>query len=265
MYARPTDEEHRIGLILPSCHTTLESELPELLRRQRFASDDRFTLHATRLRLPAPTPQTLAATLPATEAAIDLLCDAQVDAIVHGCVATVMCAGRGAIHHAQARMLSHAASLGRMPPTVLTAAGALLHALEALHAQRIALIAPHASALTARLAAVIADHGIEVAATRSLGVSDVSLVGLLAPHNLLPVAATMDLANCDALVLSACTQMPSLAVIEEAEQRFGLPVISASTSTAFMLLHRMGIRPQIGHAGLLLRGLMQPARDTATC
>lgn len=265
MYARTSDEEHRIGLILASHHTTLESELPELLRRQRFASDDRFTLHATRLRMPVPSPQALAATMRSTEDATDLLCDAQVDAVVHGCVPTMMCAGRAAMRTAQAHLLSHAAAHSRMPPVVLTAAGALLQALEALHAQRIALIAPHPAALTARLAAVIGEHGMEVATTRSLGVADATMVGLLTPHNLLPVAATMDLSKCDALVISACTQMPSLPVIEEAEQRFGLPVISATTATAFALLHRLGIRPQIGHAGLLLRGLMQPAREAATC
>lgn len=265
MYARPCDEEHRIGLILPSFHSTLESELPELLRRQRFASDDRFTVHATRLRLPAPSPQSLAATAGETEDAIDLLCDAQVDAIVHGCVPTVLCAGRDAMRSTQSRLMSHAASLGRMPPAVMTAAGALLQSLDALHARRIGLITPHAATVTAREAAVIAEHGVEVATTRSLGVDDAAMVGLLTPHNLLPVAATMELASCDALVLSACAQMPSLAVIEEAEQRFGLPVISAATATAFALLHRLGIRPQIGHAGLLLRGLMQPMREAATC
>jgi maleate isomerase len=64
----------------------------------------------------------------------------------------------------------------------------------------------------------------------------------------------MDLGGSQALVLSACVQMPSLPVIEEAEQRFGLPVISAATASAFELLNLLDIEPKIRDAGSLLRG-----------
>jgi maleate isomerase len=63
----------------------------------------------------------------------------------------------------------------------------------------------------------------------------------------------------DALVLSACVQMPSLQAIDEVEQRVGLPVISAATCTAFAMLVALGLEPVVPNAGHLLSGrLLQP-------
>jgi maleate isomerase len=63
----------------------------------------------------------------------------------------------------------------------------------------------------------------------------------------------MDLTKTDVLILSACVQMPSLPLIEPTEAEFGLPVLSASTATAFMLLGRLGLPTVLPAAGHLLR------------
>jgi maleate isomerase len=60
--------------------------------------------------------------------------------------------------------------------------------------------------------------------------------------------------DVDAVVLSACVQMPSLAVIEAAEQRLGLPVLSAATATLFQVLDRLELATWVPGAGHLLSG-----------
>jgi len=47
--------------------------------------------------------------------------------------------------------------------------------------------------------------------------------------------------------------MPSLPLIEPAEAEFGLPVLSASTATAFTLLGRLDLPTVLPAAGHLLR------------
>ncbi|MHB8274243.1 MAG: hypothetical protein ACYDC9_05685 [Dermatophilaceae bacterium] len=42
---------HRIGLIVPSSNTTMETEIPELLRRQQEHGQDTFTFHSSRMRM----------------------------------------------------------------------------------------------------------------------------------------------------------------------------------------------------------------------
>lgn len=41
----------RIGMIVPSSNTTMETEIPALLRSQENNAGDRFTFHASRSRL----------------------------------------------------------------------------------------------------------------------------------------------------------------------------------------------------------------------
>ncbi|WP_435056526.1 hypothetical protein [Streptomyces noursei] len=58
----------------------------------------------------------------------------------------------------------------------------------------------------------------------------------------------------DALVLSACVQMPSLAAIQPVEDAAGLPVLSAATATAYRVLGELGLATHVPGAGRLLSG-----------
>ncbi|MFF0630703.1 hypothetical protein [Streptomyces sp. NPDC004296] len=41
----------RVVLLVPSSHTTMEKEVPEVLRRVAAATGDRFTFHSSRMRM----------------------------------------------------------------------------------------------------------------------------------------------------------------------------------------------------------------------
>jgi maleate isomerase len=78
-------------------------------------------------------------------------------------------------------------------------------------------------------------------------------VGRIDGDRIMAAAAELDLRETDALVLSACVQMPSLDLVQTAEQRFGVPVVTASTAGAFTLLQELGLAPALPGAGALLR------------
>ena len=61
------------------------------------------------------------------------------------------------------------------------------------------------------------------------------------------------------LVLSACVQMPSLDLVQRAENEFGLPVISAATAGAYSILRSLGLPVDVPGAGALLRA------DSVSC
>jgi maleate isomerase len=46
--APQTPNSSRVGLIVPSSNTTMETELPELFRRQSEATGHRYTFHSAR-------------------------------------------------------------------------------------------------------------------------------------------------------------------------------------------------------------------------
>lgn len=234
---------YRVGMIVPSSNTTMETELPELLRRQHRPGHHRFSIHSARLRPQQETP----------DGALEALGDAQVDAILHACLVGVMSAGRHCICDTHTRLSERAAAACGRPVSVITSAGALVSGLKALSASKVTLIAPYRKAQTAQVCAALGEYGIEVVQSRSLEVMDNVQVGRLDQAKLLSIASQLDYSGSQALVLSACVQMPSLDVIEEAEQKLGLPVISVATACAFELLNRLDIEPCMAGAGSLLR------------
>ena len=158
-----------------------------------------------------------------------------------------MAAGRGA--HLRAEKRISEASGGR---PVVTSAGALVDGVHSLGAQRVALIAPYLPALTTLLIDYLAGHAIEVVDSLSLGVADNCAVGRLDASHLPRLTDRLDLRRADAIVLSACVQMPSLPAIDAAQERTGLPVLSAATATARALLDVLDVPAEIPGGGALL-------------
>jgi maleate isomerase len=240
---------YRIGLIVPSSNVTMETEIPELLRRREQHYPERFTFHSARMRMTQVTPEALAAMDAHSERCAAELADAECDALGYACLVAVMASGPGAHEHSE-RRLAHAA--GDATP-VVTSAGALLDGVRTLGARRVAMITPYLPELTAEVVDYLAEAGIDVVDAISLGVANNHTVGRLDPAALVPLIDRLDLTRADALVLSACVQMPSLAAIPAAEQRSGLPVFTAATATTRALLDRLGLRPDIPGGGALLR------------
>lgn len=249
--SNPAKHPYRIGMIVPSSNVTMETEVPVLLRRQPGHDAVGFTFHAARVRLRQVTPDALRAMNDAARDAVDLLGDAQVDAILYACLVATMYGGKAGVQTTTETLVGQARAAGTQP-AVITSAGSLITALQALNARTITLIAPYRQELTRKVSQTIDEYGITVRQTHSLEVADNAAVGRLDPANLLAIASRMDLSGSDALVLSACVQMPSLTVLAEAEQRFGLPVISAATASVYTLLTSLGMEPAIPNAGCLL-------------
>jgi maleate isomerase len=236
----------RVGLIVPSSNVTMETELPQLFSRH----PGQATFHSARMRMTSVTPEALALMNAHGRRCAAELADADCDVLAYACLVAVMASGPGAHAAAEADLVEAAG--GATP--VVTSAGALIEGIRALGARRVAMIAPYAPALTDRVVAYLADAGIEVVDAISLNVTDNRAVGRLDPAGLVPLTDRLDLTRADALVLSACVQMPSLPALSAAEQRTGLPALSAATATAHALLRSLRMDPVLPDAGALLSG-----------
>ncbi len=222
----------RIGLIVPSSNVTMETELPELFTRHGEATGRRFSFHSARMRMTSVTPEALAAMNAQGLRCAAELADAECDVLAYACLVAVMASGPGA--HQRAEESLRAAAGGRTP--VVTSAGALVEGIHALHAEHVAMITPYAPPLTAKVVDYLADAGIEVVDEVSLNMPDNRAVGRLDPRNPLRLLERLDLRRAEALVLSACVQMPCLDAIEDAQNLTGLPTLSAATATADAVL-----------------------------
>ncbi len=246
--------DHRIGMIVPSSNLTMETELPRMLRaREDAVPEDRFVFHSSRMRMKHVTPEELVRMNAQTERASLELADARPHVVTSACLVAIMAQGAGYHCHAEAQITGVMEREGLDIP-VVSSAGALLRGLEALGARRIAMVTPYLKPLTKLVADYIEDAGIEVLDALSLEVSDNLEVAQLDPIGLLEHWRKVNTADADALVLSACVQMPSLPAIQPVEDEAGLPVLSAATATVFTVLTELGLAPRVPNAGRLLSG-----------
>jgi len=240
----------RIGLIVPSSNVTIETELPALLARHESGP---FTFHGSRMRMQEVSEEGLRTMNVQRERCVAELNDASCDSLVYGCLVAIMAQGPGEHRRVMAAIKEQLSDQASMP-VLVTSADALIEAVKALGAKRVALVTPYLKPIAQRVVDYIKAEGVEVTDWVALEEPDNAAVARISGERILAAARTLDLTKADALILSACVQMPSLPLIEPAEAEFGLPVLSAVTATAFTLLRRLGLPTKIPGAGRLLRG-----------
>jgi maleate isomerase len=245
---------HRIGLIVPSSNTTIETELPAMLARQSRCTGTQFTFHSSRAVLHEVDPESLHRMVEQADRCVHELADARVDAFAYACLVALMARGPGAHEEVERRIDELARAIPGYHPAVTSSAGALVRAIQGLGLGKLAILTPYVEKLTEQVVAYLEAYGLTVVDAMSLGVSDNLAVGRLDPSALPDLAAQMDTSNADAVVISACVQMPSLAAIPTAERRLDLPVLSAATATVWDLLGRLGLERCVPGGGVLLEG-----------
>ncbi|WP_327579037.1 maleate cis-trans isomerase family protein [Streptomyces sp. NBC_00145] len=244
----------RVGMIVPSSNTTMETEIPAMLRAREEVLPERFTFHSARMRMQHVTPEELRAMDQQADRCATELADARVDVLAYACLVAIMAQGTGYHRSCEAR-LSGVAELetGTATP-VVSSAGALVEALHHVGARRVSVIAPYVKPLTQLVCNYVESEGFEVHDAISLEVADNLEVGRLDPADLVDLARKVNTTGADALVLSACVQMPSLPAVQLVQDRLEIPVLTAAGATVWKTLQTLGLDPVVPNAGALLAG-----------
>lgn len=249
---------HRIGLVVPSSNVTVETEMPRLLGRHPGAT---FSFHASRMRMHSVSEEELRAMNAQRERCVDEVGDAGVDAVLYACLVALMAQGAGEHTRTETLVREQLRERGA-DPVVASSAGALVTALRAVDARRIGLVMPYLAPIARLVVDYLTAEGFDVVAWTALEVGDNAQVGCIPGERVRHAARGLDLSGADALVLSACVQMPSLDLVADAERELGMPVLSAATAGAFTLLDGLGLAVDLPGAGRLLA--QAPAPATAT-
>lgn len=244
-------EAKRVGLIVPSSNTTIETEIPLMIARAELGVP--VTFHSSRAVLHSVDEESLDRMVADSDRCAMELSDARVDVIAYACLVALMARGAGA-HEEIERRLAEVVEAGGGHSPIVSSAGALIRTLQRQNIERVAIMTPYMPPLTKLVADYIEAYGIEVVDSISLAVADNVEVGKLPQAGLIDHARNLDLSRAQSLIASCCVQMPSLEVLDDLESDHGLPVISAATATAAEVFDVLGFDRAVPGAGSLLAG-----------
>lgn len=246
-------KSYRIGQIVPSSNTTMETEIPAMLTARQQIRPERFTFHSSRMRMKKVVKEELAAMDAESDRCAIELSDARVDVLGYACLVAIMAMGPGYHRVSEKRLHERTVENAGAAP-VITSAGALVDALGVIGARRIVVVAPYMKPLTQLVIDYIRQEGYDVIDHRALEIPDNLEVGRHDPARLPEIVSALDYRSADAIVLSACVQMPSLPAIARVEAMTGKPVVSAAVATTYAMLKALDLERVVPGAGALLSG-----------
>ena len=95
---------YRIGQIVPSSNTTMETEIPAMLNARQAIRPERFTFHSSRMRMKQVRKEELAAMDGESDRCAIELSDAKVDVLGYACLVAIMAMGLGYHRNSEQRL-----------------------------------------------------------------------------------------------------------------------------------------------------------------
>ena len=230
----------RVGLIVPSSNVTMETEVPQYLHQCALLRDQRITFHSSRTRMKRVTDEELRNMAADSERCAKEIADANVDAVAHACLVATMFMGAGAHRQLEENIRRVVANVGKTVPTI-TSAGALVRTLRGMGASKIGLVAPYKPELTSVVENYLSAEGFRIVRSISLSEPDNSKVAQLNESKLVDHITLLGEEPVDAVIASACVQMPSLRALGVVASDFRVPVVSAALCTAIEIASHLDL------------------------
>ena len=167
---------YRIGQIVPSSNTTMETEVPRMLLARQAIRPEQFTFHSSRMAMKHVTKEELAAMDAQSVGCARQLADAEVDIIGYACLVAIMSAGRG-YHCVSEETLGKAVREAGHACPIVTSAGALVQVLREMRARKVSIVTPYMRPLTDLVVDYIVHEGIAVQDSIALEIPDNLAVG----------------------------------------------------------------------------------------
>jgi maleate cis-trans isomerase len=219
----------KIGLMVPANNTTMEGELTAWLPPGSTV---------TTVKIPRGPGLLTRGSIPAyRDSAVALarthFAGSGLDMIAYGCTAAGFISGPAGDTEL-ARLVSEAAGL-----PVVTTARAMVNALQADGAKRVAVVTPYQDAVNTQLTAFLASGGIDVVRLATFRAPDVDALGRITANEVRDLARTTMGGDCDALFIG-CSQLPTHAILGGLAAEFARPAWSSIRATAWDAVRQHG-------------------------
>ncbi|MFV2052410.1 Asp/Glu racemase [Aliiroseovarius sp. YM-037] len=169
------------------------------------------------------------------------------DVIFYGCTSATLTHGPS-FDRALARQIKQDSGA-----ETVTAAGALVHALQTLGIKRIGFASPYVPTINDMAIAFLSEVGVDTIKRSEVGTAlDNYGQGELEPQSVHDLGLAADHTDAEAVVLS-CTDMRSVEIVDRLEAKLGKPVITSNQAMVFQAMQLAGVGEPIPSFGQLLK------------
>ncbi len=235
----------RIGLVVPSSNTTMESELVRMLPRG-------ISVHTSRMIQILVTEDELMRMADSAMRAAKELASADVDVIVYGCTSGSFSQGEAWNEEFTQKLIE---GVGK---PVVTASTAVHQALVALGMNKICLVTPYSEETNQRARIWLESLGLKVAktvelvkSTSSQPISDLE-IGRIAPEEVYTKVKKEYPPGSDGIFIS-CTNVRTFEIIDVLEADLGIAVVTSNQASMWAALKVIGCRDLIDGLGKLFK------------
>jgi maleate cis-trans isomerase len=240
----------RIGLLVPSINTTMETEF------WRIAPEG-VSVHSARIAGGRHgTPEELRSMENASKKAAEEVAMVEPDVVVYGCTSGSFFEGPE-----WNKKISEQLSAITKAPTVTTAGG-MAACLTAGGHRKVDVVTPYVELTNERLKQFLKAHGIDVARLGTFDMLDMFDHAKVQPEEIYAKVKEITTPEAEAVFI-ACTQLRALEVLDLLERDLGKPVYSAVQASAWQAYEAMGVDPRITKCGSLLRKLSESGAQKA--
>ena len=234
----------RIGLLVPSINTTMETEFWSIAPRG-------VSVHTARIAGGRKgTPEELRNMEKEARLAAGRVANVEPGVVVYGCTSGSFFEGPE-----WNTMICEALTDITGAPTVTTA-GSMAECLMQNGHRKVDVVTPYVDLTNERLRQFMRAHDIEVGSLATFDMLDMFDHAKILPEEIYRRVKDTTTPESTA-VFVACTQLRAMEVIDALERDLGKPVYSAVQATAWMAFDALGVDPQIEHCGSLLRSLSE--------
>jgi len=221
----------RIGLLVPSVNTVMETELSA-------SAPAGVTMHAARMgSFGGLTWDNLMQINDDLEPSAEMVGPSDVDVVVYGLGMMPVTVADGPAHDEAVRERIEDA----VDAVGVSSSGSLRRAFDALGVERVAALTPYTDEINARLEETAPDGwGYPLVSTAGWSVTEGVNIGNPTPEQTYRQARDVDHPDADAIVVGGTNQR-SFEMIEDLEADTGKPVLSANQATLWDVLRQVGV------------------------
>lgn len=241
------NKRRRVGLMVPATNTTFEADFTLVVPKE-------VTLHSHRLWMSGDVESEdfIDKVNEGIEAAAKYLAMAKVEVIAYGFTTGSFYRGIAYSKQLEERIQKAAGVPGITPAT------AIVDALHYFEAKKVSVATPYPEWNNAMLLRYLDEAAFDVlnleGDTRPANIAIREPMWDQEPESIVDFASKVCLPEADVL-LCPCTAWRALEVVEELEQRLGIPVVTANQTAIWATFRKLGISPSIHGFGRLLESL----------